>query len=54
MSQPDPTAYRPSSQTTRKTREARAARSRLPVVWVAVAGAIALVFLVGFLLALLL
>jgi hypothetical protein len=54
MSQPDPSAYRASPQPARKARQARAARERLPLIWLVVAGTIALVFVVGFLLAFLL
>jgi hypothetical protein len=50
---PEP-GYRASPQTGRKSREARAARQRLPLVWVVAAGTIALVFVIGFVLAALL
>jgi hypothetical protein len=53
MDQRDPT-YVPFSQTRRKSAEARAARQRLPVVWIVLAGTIALVFVVAFVLAALL
>ena len=49
--QRDPT-YVPFSETRRKSGQARAARERLPVVWFVVAGTIALVFVIGFVLAL--
>jgi hypothetical protein len=48
--QRDPT-YVASSQTRRKSGEARAARERLPVVWIVAAATIALVFIVAFVLA---
>ena len=48
--QRDPT-YVPFSQTRRKSEQARAERQRLPIVWLAVAGSIALVFVIGFVLA---
>jgi hypothetical protein len=51
MSQPDPSSYQPSSQATRKTRQARAARQRLPLVWLMVAAAIAGAIVVGILIA---
>jgi hypothetical protein len=44
----------PTSVRTRKTREARVARERLPLVWLVVAGSIAAVFVLVFLLAFLL
>jgi len=50
--QRDPT-YVPFSQTRRKSAQARAGRQRLPLVWLVVAGTIALVFVIGFALALL-
>jgi len=50
----DPTEYVPSSQTRRKSAEAREARDRLPIVWLVAAGTIALVFIVAFTLAALL
>ena len=48
--QRDPT-YRAFSQTRRKSRQARSARERLPLVWIVVAATIALVFVVAFVLA---
>jgi hypothetical protein len=50
---PEP-GYRASPRTRRKSREARAARQRLPFVWIVAAGTIALVFAIGFVLAALL
>ena len=46
MSQPDQ-SYQAPSQPARKAREARAARRRLPIVWIAIPGAIALMIIVG-------
>jgi hypothetical protein len=43
-----------TSPQTRKTGQARAARDRLPLVWLVVAGSIAAVFVLVFLLAFLL
>jgi len=51
MSQPP---LHETSPRTRKTRQARAARERLPLVWLVVAGSIAAVFVLVFLLAFLL
>jgi hypothetical protein len=53
MSQPDPSSYQPPSQAAQKTRQARAARQRLPFVWLVVVAAIAAVFVVGILIAVL-
>ena len=46
MSQPDH-SYQAPSQTGRKARQARAARNRLPIVWIAIPGAIALMIVIG-------
>jgi hypothetical protein len=51
MSQPDPSSYQSSSQSARKTRQARAARERLPLVWLLVVAAIAGAIVVGILIA---
>jgi hypothetical protein len=53
MTQRDP-SYVPFSQTRRKSGEAREARQRLPIVWLVLAGSIAAVFVIGFVLALVL
>ena len=54
MTEPDPTAYRPSPQTRRKDAQARAARQRCRSSGSWSPGRIALVFIVGFVLAALL
>ena len=51
VSQPEPVSYQAPSQPARKARQARAARQRLPLVWLVIAATIALVFVVGILIA---
>jgi hypothetical protein len=51
MSEPRDPTYVPFSETSRKSAQARAGRQRLPLVWLVVAGTIAIVFAIGFVLA---